>query len=150
ELGQQSAGRKAGSGLRSGFERRDGHRAGRGRLGLAARIWEGLMFVSGRTINDQVEDIHLLLIADEKYRSYLNAVCNEQAVTGSLAFDDLMAAQAIRDKATEVGSELAKEKLARPFPRLLASCCGAMEPRAKSGVAQKDDRTCQMILKRRT
>ena len=64
-------------------------------------------------LNDQVDNIHRTLIEDENYRSYLEAISNEQAVEGSLAADNIMAAQMIRDRAKKIGSsEVGNEKLA--------------------------------------
>lgn len=65
-----------------------------------------------RTLNDLVEDSHRILVEDDDYRAFLRAVYDEQAVEGSLSADNHMAAQRIRDKAKEIGSELSKEKLA--------------------------------------
>jgi len=63
--------------------------------------------------NDLVDDIHcVLVIENDDYRRYLQAVWNKQAVEGSLATDDIMAATMIRNKAKEMGSELANEELA--------------------------------------
>jgi hypothetical protein len=63
------------------------------------------------TLNDQVEEIHLLLIDDEQYAAYLAAVRNEQAVEGSLFNDDVMAAGMIRDKARLMGSAVGTQPL---------------------------------------
>lgn len=57
-----------------------------------------------RTLNDHVEDIHLILWPDPKYRAFLEAVYDEQAVEGSLVADNLEAAQMIRLKAVELGN----------------------------------------------
>jgi hypothetical protein len=66
-----------------------------------------------RTLNDMVEETHLQLIEDDKYRDYLNAVWDEQAVEGSLSADNIMAATMIRTKAVKMGNAiLAREKLA--------------------------------------
>ena len=65
-----------------------------------------------RSLNDMVEELHLKLVEDERYISYLNAVYDEQAVEGSLGADNIMASTMIRDSAKEVKSELAGEKLA--------------------------------------
>lgn len=60
-----------------------------------------------------VEDVHLALYEDDQYQSFLYAVYDEQAVEGSLAADNIMAAELIRDKAKKMDhGELAKEKLA--------------------------------------
>jgi hypothetical protein len=66
-----------------------------------------------RTINDMVEDIHRTLVNEsQKYRDYLRAVWDEQAVEGSLSADNYEAATMIRDKAKTIGSEVANEKKA--------------------------------------
>jgi hypothetical protein len=67
-----------------------------------------------RTLNDLVEDIHRVLVNEDKdYRAYLRAVYDAHAVEGSLAADNILAAMIIRDKAKELGStEVAGEKLA--------------------------------------
>lgn len=65
-----------------------------------------------RTLNDRVEDFYLLLVEnDEEFMRYLNAVWDEQAVEGSIAVDEVMAAQIIRRKAVEMGSDLGRENL---------------------------------------
>ena len=66
-----------------------------------------------RTLNDQVEDVHLALYADKQYQDFLYAVYDEQAVEGSLAADNFKAAELIREKAKKMGyEELARQKLA--------------------------------------
>ena len=66
-----------------------------------------------RTLNDHVEDAYLRLVENEKFQAFIFAVYDEQAVEGSLAADNIMAAEMIRDKAKAAGSsELASEKLA--------------------------------------
>lgn len=67
-----------------------------------------------RTINDEVEDIHRMLVKEPQYRAYLWATWDEQAVEGSLSADNTMAAQMIRDKAKALADDhpLTKEKLA--------------------------------------
>lgn len=57
-----------------------------------------------RTLNDYVEDVHLNLLEDdgkdgELYRRYLYATYDVQAVEGSLAADNIKAAEVIRDTA---------------------------------------------------
>jgi hypothetical protein len=53
-----------------------------------------------RTINDLVEDIHTVLVdKSPEYVGYLDAVYDEQAVEGSLATDNTLAAMLIRDEA---------------------------------------------------
>jgi hypothetical protein len=63
-------------------------------------------------INDQVEQAHLDLIADDQYIAFLSAVDNKRAVEGNLFSDDMQAATMIRDWARAHGSLLAREKLA--------------------------------------
>lgn len=66
-----------------------------------------------RTLNDQIEDVHRMLVEDEDYIAYLKPIYDEQAVEGSLAADNIMAAEMIRERAKKIdGSEVAKEKLA--------------------------------------
>ena len=65
-----------------------------------------------KPLNDQVEEVLLVLIEDEKFYNYLQAVYDEQAVEGSLAADNIGAAMMIRDKALELGYPLAQEKWA--------------------------------------
>jgi hypothetical protein len=69
---------------------------------------------SGRTLNDYVEDIHLLLANNEQYQAYTWAVYDEQAVEGSLSADNIKAAEMIRNLAREkkIPGPVAKEKLA--------------------------------------
>ena len=66
-----------------------------------------------RSLNDQVEEFHLRLWQAEAYREYLDAVYDEDAVEGSLAADNLKAAEMIRDAATKSGNnDLGAKKLA--------------------------------------
>jgi hypothetical protein len=66
-----------------------------------------------RTLNDIVEEITLTLYRTEKFRKYIDAVYDEQAVEGSLAADNIMAATMIRDEAKRLGRpEAAEQKLA--------------------------------------
>lgn len=71
-----------------------------------------------RTLNDLVEDIHRSLVGDEKtnerYRALLRAVYDTQAVEGSLAADNIMAAMMIRERAENMEGmeEVRREKLA--------------------------------------
>jgi hypothetical protein len=70
-----------------------------------------------RSINDLVEDIHSDLLrgkSSELYQSYLFAIYDAQAVEGSLASDNVMAAQMIRERARTLDDShpLTKEKLA--------------------------------------
>jgi hypothetical protein len=83
-------------------------------LPVALSEWQRFL-KSERTINDLVEDVHRALIDSDqrdKYRSYLYAVYDSQAVEGSLAADNIEAARMIRIWSSENGSELAREKLA--------------------------------------
>jgi hypothetical protein len=66
-----------------------------------------------RTLNDLVEDIHRVLVADEEYLKLLRATYDAHAVTGSLSFDNCKACEMIQAKAAEIGStDVANEKLA--------------------------------------
>ena len=67
-----------------------------------------------RTLNDLVEDVHLALVdKSQQYVKYLDAVHDEQAVEGSLAADNIMAAQMIREEAKNRNMpRLAEAKLA--------------------------------------
>lgn len=65
-----------------------------------------------RTLNDMIEDVHRVLVEDPQYRSYLRASWDSQAVEGSLSCDNTMAAIMIRNKAKDMGSDVASEKLA--------------------------------------
>ena len=64
------------------------------------------------TINDTVENIHVKLLEDEDYLRLIEAVYDEQAVEGSLAADNTMAAQMIRAAAKKENSPIQHEKLA--------------------------------------
>jgi len=71
-----------------------------------------------RTLNDYVEDVHCALLASdddgERYRNLLEAVYDEDAVEGSLSVDNALAAQMIRNYATDQNSKhfLAMKKIA--------------------------------------
>jgi hypothetical protein len=65
-----------------------------------------------RTLNDEVESLHNRLCEDEGYIRLLDAVYDEQAVEGSLAADNTLAAMKIRDLGRKVNSVIADEKLA--------------------------------------
>jgi hypothetical protein len=65
-----------------------------------------------RTLNDMVEELHLGLFEDEKYRGYLWATYDEQAKEGSLSADNVMAAMMLRERAKKMDSPVALEKLA--------------------------------------
>jgi hypothetical protein len=75
---------------------------------LAKRV-----LVHKRTLNDLVEDILVQLWEDNDFRRYTRAVWDEQAIEGSLAADNIMAATMIRERARENdNNEVANEKLA--------------------------------------
>jgi hypothetical protein len=71
-----------------------------------------------RTVNDEVESIHLQLLADdekgERYGQLLWAVRDEQAQEGSLSCDNCLVAMMIRDTARDLNEShpLTREKLA--------------------------------------
>lgn len=68
-----------------------------------------------RTLNDHVDDIHKALWGvDDEYRRLLDAVYDEDAVEGSLAADNYLAAKVIRDYAIKDGRNpyVAGKKLA--------------------------------------
>jgi hypothetical protein len=68
-----------------------------------------------RTLNDHVEDLHVQLWEDAKYKRLLYAVYDEQAVEGSLSADNILAAMRIRAEAINrfgKDSIVATEKLA--------------------------------------
>lgn len=69
---------------------------------------------SDRTLNDMVEELHLLLYEDDTYHRFLYAVYDEQAVEGSLSADNIMASELIRERAEKLDKAhpLTKEKLA--------------------------------------
>lgn len=69
--------------------------------------------MNGRTLNDYVEDVHIKLWDSEDYRNYLDAVWDEDAIEGSLATDNTMAAQLIRNQARkDAVTQIASRKLA--------------------------------------
>jgi hypothetical protein len=75
-----------------------------------------------RTLNDHVEELHLILYEDEKYKALLYAVWDEQAVEGSLAADNIMAAGMIRELAEQrKRPEVRSQKLAT-----IAKCLGVV------------------------
>lgn len=77
---------------------------------------------SKRTLNDQVEDVVVSLVSNERFNALIAAVYDEQAVEGSLSADNIMAAILIRDKAGKMGyDELGKEKLAT-----ISKCLGVV------------------------
>lgn len=58
---------------------------------------------SKRTINDLVEDILVRLWDDESFMKLVEAIYDSQAIEGSMADDDVMAAIMIRDQARKDG-----------------------------------------------
>ena len=54
-----------------------------------------------RTLNDHVDDIHVLLWSNPNYHRALEAVYDEDAVEGSLSADNFIAAGMIREYARE-------------------------------------------------
>lgn len=67
-----------------------------------------------RTLNDMVEDLHRGLVDESpQYRDLLRATYDIHAVTGSLSFDNCLAAQMIQKKAKDNNTvDVANEKLA--------------------------------------
>lgn len=64
-----------------------------------------------RTINDHVEDVFLRLYDDDlEFKAFLEAVGNEDSVEGSLRADDYVAAQMIREAASD-GSPIKTKNL---------------------------------------
>jgi len=71
------------------------------------------LLTTARSLNDTVEEVVVALYEHDDFRAFINAVYDEQAIEGSLAADNIMAAEMIRAKATKLGYvELSKEKLA--------------------------------------
>jgi len=65
------------------------------------------------TLNDIVEQLHWKLISNKQYRSYLEAVWDEDAVEGSLSADNLKAAEMLREVAQkDDGNIVGTKKLA--------------------------------------
>ena len=54
-----------------------------------------------KTLNDHVDEIHTALWGDPEYQKLLDAVYDDDAVEGSLAIDNSLAATRIRDWAKE-------------------------------------------------
>jgi len=63
-----------------------------------------------RTLNDYVDDIHTRLWSDEKYRRFIDAVYDEDAVEGDQRVDDYKAAELIRDFARETNVPMVGDK----------------------------------------
>lgn len=65
-----------------------------------------------RNLNDLVEDIHRMLVEDEKYIALLRATYDQHAVEASLAADNVLACMMIREKAKDINYvDVANEKL---------------------------------------
>jgi hypothetical protein len=58
--------------------------------------------MTNRSLNDLVEAIHIELIENDKYRAFIAASNDAEAVEGSVLADDISAALMIRDKAKEL------------------------------------------------
>jgi len=63
-----------------------------------------------RTLNDHVDDAHVVLWSDANYRRALEAVYDEDAVEGSLAADNFIAANLIREYARKSKNAYLEEK----------------------------------------
>jgi hypothetical protein len=64
-----------------------------------------------RTLNDHIEDLHLMLWNDsEDYRRFLEAVWDSDAVEGSLAIDNVKAAELLREKARTIAGHIVGTK----------------------------------------
>jgi hypothetical protein len=75
-----------------------------------------------RTDNDRVEELHLKLVGIEQYQRFLDAYDDAEAVEGSMAIDNVFAAQMIRNKAIEAGdSRIASLKV-----RTIVRCLGVV------------------------
>jgi hypothetical protein len=57
------------------------------------------------TLNDRVDAIHIRLWPNDKYRRFLDAVYDEDAVEGSLSADNIFAAMMIREFAAGKGGD---------------------------------------------
>ena len=55
-----------------------------------------------RTLNDEVETVHLALAENEEYQAYREAFYDSAAVEGSLSIDDTLAAEMIREKSKDM------------------------------------------------
>jgi hypothetical protein len=77
-----------------------------------ADLLAGYKLKRRRTINDLVEEIIVKLWdKDQKFMRYVEAIYDSDAVEGSMAEDDTMAALIIRDTATKEKSEVADKNL---------------------------------------
>jgi hypothetical protein len=62
-----------------------------------------------RTLNDDVDEIHLKLWEDDDYRKLFAPIWREETVEGSFIADDLCAAMRIRDFATDAKLPIARQ-----------------------------------------
>lgn len=62
-----------------------------------------------RTFNDHVDDIHVILWSNPEYHRALEAVYDEEAVEGSTAADNFIAAGMIREHGRTMGNPRFKE-----------------------------------------
>lgn len=72
-----------------------------------------------RSLNDLVEELHLQLFENEKYRGFLEATYNEDALEGSLHADDHEAARILRLHAREVNCVQVKDKKIATIAKVL-------------------------------
>jgi hypothetical protein len=61
-----------------------------------------------RTLNDDVEDIHLRLWQEDEYRRYFQPIWREETIEGSFIDDDACVAQMVRKYAREHNVPIAK------------------------------------------
>jgi hypothetical protein len=76
-----------------------------------------------RSLNDDVDDIHLRLWEVDKYREYLTQIWREDTVEGSFIADDISAATMIRDYAKEHTYPLASRAKLHSIVRSLHIVC---------------------------
>lgn len=75
------------------------------------------------TLNDRVDNLFIKLWTSDDYRRFHDAVYDEDAVEGSLAADNLLAAMMIREKAKTEGDDyVAGKKLATIAKSLNVVC----------------------------
>jgi hypothetical protein len=77
-----------------------------------------------------VKAIHEALLDDETYRRFIVADRDEDAVEGSIFVDDFMAAKMIRERAAELGSPVARLKL--------ATICDALDSILPNGAIRRE------------
>lgn len=91
---------------------------------------DGKLTKVGRTLNDEVDDIHVILWADDKYREYHEAVWQEEAVEGSTVADNFEAAAMIREFATkDEESRLRYPRVARAKKATIVKALGYVTTR---------------------